>query len=166
MSSKTAAAYQTSRYNFFVPTIEATLLYNSLYGSVVSLGSAQASKLARALARPGVAVFEDDLPPELFLQLTEEHFVVPPGTDELAVIKERFRKARNDAPAVLTITTTMDCNLGCYYCFESRTYDALTVQDADGLVTVAAERLRRRSKRSLHVDWYGGEPRACACREP
>jgi uncharacterized protein len=52
----------------------------------------------------------------------------------------------------------MDCNLGCYYCYESRSDDALTVEDADVLVAVAVERLGRRGKRSLHVDWYGGEP--------
>src|ERR1700761_8052234 len=128
MSSKTADAYQTSRYNFFVPTTEATLLYNSMHGSVVSLGAAQASTLAIALAKPGVTVFEDDLPAELFLQLSEGHFPIPRGTDELAIIKERYRKARNEAPAVLTITTTMDCNLGCYYCYEERSSDQLSQQ--------------------------------------
>ncbi len=159
MSSKIAGAYQTSRYNFFVPTIEATLLYNSLHGSVVGLGSAQAAKLASALAKPGVAVFEDDLPPELFLQLSEGHFVVPPGTDELALIKERFRKARNDAPAILTITTTMDCNLGCYYCYEERSGDQLTQQgDLEALVAEARRLVTRQNKTTLHVDWYGGEP--------
>jgi uncharacterized protein len=159
MSSKTAGAYQTSRYNFFVPTIEATLLYNSLYGSVVNLGSAQAARLACALAKPGVAVFEDDLSAEQFLQLTEGRFLVPPGTDELAVIKERFWNARNHAPAVLTITTTMDCNLGCYYCYEERSSDQLSREgDVDAIVDEARRLLTRENKKTLHVDWYGGEP--------
>ena len=52
----------------------------------------------------------------------------------------------------------MDCNLGCYYCYESRSADALTSQDVDDLVAIAQDRLQRQGKRTLHIDWYGGEP--------
>jgi uncharacterized protein len=52
----------------------------------------------------------------------------------------------------------MECNLGCYYCYESRSPEALRATDTDRIVAIARERLGRRSKRSLHVDWYGGEP--------
>jgi uncharacterized protein len=52
----------------------------------------------------------------------------------------------------------MDCNLGCYYCYESRSADSLAVRDVDTLVSIARERLQRQGKQSLHVDWYGGEP--------
>src|SRR5262249_25544324 len=62
------------------------------------------------------------------------------------------------APVALVVTTTMDCNLGCYYCYESRSTDALEVSDVDQLVAIARDRLGRQGKRSLHVDWYGGEP--------
>ncbi|MFF9408074.1 radical SAM protein [Streptomyces anandii] len=56
------------------------------------------------------------------------------------------------------MTTTMDCNLGCYYCYEKRSDEALDVGDADTLVEIARERVGRRGKKSLHIDWYGGEP--------
>jgi uncharacterized protein len=83
---------------------------------------------------------------------------VDPDFDELAVIKERYAEARGNAPVVLVVTTTMDCNLGCYYCYESRSSEQQRVSDVDELVASAAERLDRGRKTTLHIDWYGGEP--------
>ena len=60
----------------------------------------------------------------------------------------------------LTITTTVDCNLGCYYCYEDRSTDALSREegDVDAIVAMARRMLVGSGKRRLHVDWYGGEP--------
>jgi uncharacterized protein len=146
----------TSRYNFAVPTVETALVYNALHGSAVQLGDAHA--LAEALAEPGVEVGEDDLPPELLLTLVENKVLVPAGSDELAIIAERYQRTRDAPPPVVTITTTMDCNLGCYYCFEERSGDKLGGQDLDSIVEMARRTLVKSGKRHLHVAWYGGEP--------
>ena len=52
----------------------------------------------------------------------------------------------------------MDCNLGCYYCYEERSSAQLDFKDVDSLVSLAEARLLISGKRSPHVDWYGGEP--------
>jgi uncharacterized protein len=52
----------------------------------------------------------------------------------------------------------MDCNLGCYYCYEERTVDRLELKDVASIVALVRDKLERSGKRSLHVDWYGGEP--------
>jgi uncharacterized protein len=59
---------------------------------------------------------------------------------------------------VVTLTTTMNCNLGCYYCYESRSGDRLTGSDVLGIITWVADRLVIAPRDGLHVDWYGGEP--------
>jgi uncharacterized protein len=83
---------------------------------------------------------------------------VDPDADEVEPVRERYWTARGRAPVVLVVTTTMECNLGCYYCYESRSGDAIGADSAEQLARVAAERLERQGKRSLHVNWYGGEP--------
>ncbi len=78
--------------------------------------------------------------------------------DELAAIRERYWLARGRTPMVLTLTTTQDCNLGCYYCYESRSGAALNARDIPAIVNWVRDRLSASAKDSIHVDWYGGEP--------
>ena len=56
-----------------------------------------------------------------------------PGADEVEPVRDRYWTARGRAPVVLVVTTTMDCNLGCYYCYESRSGDAIGADSADDL---------------------------------
>ena len=57
---------------------------------------------------------------ELTTRLLHSGFLLGPDVDEVATVRQRYWAARRNAPVVLLITTTMDCNLGCYYCYESR----------------------------------------------
>lgn len=148
----------TSRYNFRVPVDGGALLYNSNTGAVLRFSGRDALALARALSENPNEVPEDSLPGETYAQLLAGGFVIPREKDELAEIRARFHRARHSTPIVLTITTTADCNLGCYYCYEKRTEDRLELKDVEAVVALAEERLERSGKRSLHVDWYGGEP--------
>jgi uncharacterized protein len=140
-----------------VPLGEGIALYNASTGSVLRLDGPDADGLSALLAGDPVMVPGDLLGPATD-RLRRAGFLVDPDEDEVATVRERYLAARGHAPVSLVVTTTMDCNLGCYYCFESRTGEALSVANVPGLVELAAQRLARRGKTSLHVDWYGGEP--------
>jgi uncharacterized protein len=114
--------------------------------------------LAGALASSPRLVPDGALPRALTRDLTAAGMLLPPGTDELAAVRPPYRRARRDTPITLTVTTTMDCNLGCYYCYEERSDARLALADAPPLVALAEARLVASGKRTLHVDWYGGEP--------
>ena len=150
--------FVTSRYNFRVPIDGGALLYNSNTGAVLRLGGGDSSELADAFCSGIVEVSRSILPPTLFDQLKTGGFVIPSGTDELEIIRERFRMARILTPLVVTLTTTMDCNLGCYYCYETRSKEHLGTKHISEIGDWVVQRLRARSDKSLHVDWYGGEP--------
>jgi uncharacterized protein len=151
-------ALATSRYTFRIPLPTGYALYNTSTGSVLRIDGADAGDLSALLSGPRTVVGEDTFGAELAGTLRRGGFLLDPEFDEVAEIRGRYWAARDGAPVVLLVTTTMDCNLGCYYCYESRSPDALAVEDADRLVAIARDRLRRQGKRSLHVDWYGGEP--------
>lgn len=148
----------SSRYNFHVPIADGGLLYNAASGAVLHLRGEDAAAFARLLSGEIVEVPPDWLPVELAQQLREGGFLVKSGIDELEIIRKRFADARGLTPLVLTLTTTMECNLGCFYCYEARTSHRLALTDIGEIVASARARLREHPKKSLHVDWYGGEP--------
>lgn len=154
----TGGHHVASRYNFSIPIQDGILIYNANSGAVLRLHGQQAHELAELLCTNVVQVESDCLDGELKNDLTDGGFLVESGVDETAVIRKRFEEARGSTPLVLTLTTTMDCNLGCFYCYEKRTTHELTTADIPAIVESARERLREHSKKSLHVDWYGGEP--------
>jgi len=147
-----------SRYNFTVPVRSGSLLYNANSGTVLLLRGDDATVFASALSGGVIVISKSSVPPALWSELISGGFLVPDGADEVAEIRARFAHARGETPLVLTLTTTMECNLGCFYCYEHRTPDSLSAADIPAVVAGTREKLRTHSKKSLHVDWYGGEP--------
>ena len=158
MSLLPDAVFASSRYNFAVPIDSGYLLYNSATGSVLSLCGPDAGRLAAELSGNPRIIPTHELDSALFEQLRDGGFLLEAPTDEVAAIRERFRKATAETPIVLTLTTTMDCNLGCYYCYEERSGDRLEVNQIQQVTDLARNLLVTSGKDSLHVDWYGGEP--------
>jgi uncharacterized protein len=147
-----------SRYNFHIPVRGGVLLYNANTGALLRLSGTQARSLARALSSPAGALDLRDIPEKLAADLVSGGFCIDAARDELREIQARFWRARKETPIVLTITTTMECNLACYYCYETRSEERLTTGEVQPIVELASARLSASGKRSLHVDWYGGEP--------
>lgn len=147
-----------SRYNFAIPTLDGTLLYNARTGSVLLLQGQDTREFVEVLCGEKVVFPTDVLPHEVVTKLIAGGFLVPIDWDERQAIQDKYHQARRDTPIVLTITTTMNCNLGCYYCYEERSPHQLTFSDIDAIVALTRERLSRSNKSNLHVDWYGGEP--------
>ncbi len=148
----------TSRYTFRVPTTEGFALFNASTGATIQLAGPDADELSAVLSGAPREFPSESLDDVLLAQMRRNGFLVEAGTDELEPIRERYWTARGNAPVVLLVTTTMDCNLACYYCYESRSSDALRADRVGDLVRIARERLAARGKRTLHIDWYGGEP--------
>lgn len=151
--------HRPSRYNFPFPSDDGCVsVFNARTGGVVELEGEGAKSLAQALTDPNFRFGGDALAPQVMTSLCRAGCLVAAGEDELAEIRERYWRARGETPTVVTITTTMACNLGCYYCYEERSGDRLETGDVEPIVRMAAERVRASGRAQLHVDWYGGEP--------
>lgn len=150
--------YQTSRFTFSIPAASGPLLYNAANGAVLQLRGTDATATATLLSGSTRIVEKGVLPSSLERDLLGSGMLVPLDCDELKPIRERYWRARAETPIALTITTTMDCNLGCYYCYEERSGAKLQARDIPAIVDLAESRLLASGKKSLHVDWYGGEP--------
>ena len=145
-------------YNFSLPMQDGSwLLFNARTGNVIDLVGANALALAQSLTGMGcdeeIAVDSDS-----FQLLSAQEFVVDDSKDELASIRNVYWEARTNAPVVITITTTLDCNLGCFYCYEERSPESLRPEDIPSIVEKIDTLLLASPRKSVHVDWYGGEP--------
>lgn len=156
--SATATSFRSSRYNFVVHVAGGCLLYNSFSGAVVHLNGADAVFAGSLLASRPQEIEATIFPDDLLLDLIAGSFIVPAGFLELDAVRDRFWQARRETPLALTLTATLDCNLGCYYCYEERSDLCLEPASAGDIVTWTRKRLLESKKKTLHVDWYGGEP--------
>ena len=151
-------AFFNSRYNFLFKVEGGHLLYNSKTGATVNLTGIDSELLGKTLVGARILLDEDVFDKELFDTLLSRGFLVEENRDELLEIKEQYWKARGETPVVLTLTATMDCNLGCYYCYEERSRKRLEFEDTNAIIDHLRLVYKDNKKRSLHVDWYGGEP--------
>lgn len=150
--------YQSSRYNFAIPVDNGTLIYSAKTGAANLLQGRDGERLASALCGKPRTFESDRVDDALLEQLVQGGFLSKDGDDELLEIRHRYLAARRETPLVITVTTTMDCNLGCYYCYEERTTDRLELADLPRVIAHIEHRLTQSNSSSLHVDWYGGEP--------
>ncbi len=152
------ATLLASRYNFSFVHGERVVLFNGRTGVSWVLEGEAAASLGAELSASVQAWSRDGWQADVLGRLVQGGFLVDPAFDEVAEVRRRFKDARREAPMVVTITTTLDCNLACYYCYEERSQQRLEAPDAETIARWVAERLAASGKRSLHVDWYGGEP--------
>lgn len=150
--------YYNSRYNFCFDTEEGMLFYNSKTGSTTIFKGKHAHVLKELLTGDKKVIPDSTFDTTVLDTITRNGFLVNDNRDELEEIRELYWKSRGETPMVITLTTTMDCNLGCYYCYESRSKKKLEFYDIDPIIGYIDERIKKTGKKSLHIDWYGGEP--------
>lgn len=153
-----AAELRPSRYNFYVPQSSGAILYNTRTAACIQLHGPDAGDVARALSSTQTFITPNVFEDQVIESLERGGFLIPSDFDEVEAIRQRFQHARNETPMVLTLTTTMDCNLGCYYCYEQRSSQHLSYAELPAILELVTRTLATSRKDSLHVDWYGGEP--------
>lgn len=104
---------------------------------------------------------EDDsvLDPEFKSQLKLGGFILDNEINELDVLSHLLLKNRYKTDVLdLTIATTLNCNLGCVYCFEKdiRTNKKMSADVMNKIVDIVKEQTK--SLKLLNICWYGGEP--------
>lgn len=99
----------------------------------------------------------DDADPQTLQQLMRGCIIVPYELDEIAALKVLINRQRFSRDHLsLILCPTLDCNLRCAYCYESRNSIRMTEAIANSLVSFAESRMK--GARVASVLWYGGEP--------
>lgn len=166
--------YKTSYYTRAIADGPWTLLYNGVTSGLMRLpqdlgdevapflGPPRSNEAGRGLAEWDPPRFEAErLPPslrEIFPDLLEGRFFVPEEEDELAFLRRRTEFTRRNDPFLVTITTTLDCNFDCYYCYEDKSPVYLSRELCDQILDFMERQIDAKGHPKLYTDWYGGEP--------
>jgi uncharacterized protein len=172
---KSDARFRASYYNLRVSDPPRTLLFNGVTGALLKLDR----KLARALAPwlgadrartagTGYAAWQApefrvaELPASVrdrFPALLDAGVFVPRDADEREGLRHAYEENRSIAPFFVTVTTTLDCNMRCYYCYQKEgELEKMSPAMADAIAGWIEREIAERGHRSAHLDWYGGEP--------
>jgi uncharacterized protein len=149
---------KTSRYNLSVPVKDGWILYNARTGASRVFAGTDAEEFVSVLCMFPATLDPTNFDPSLMADVVGSGFLIAPDFDEVSEVSRLYRKVREQSPITVTITLTDDCNLGCYYCFQKRGELYLTQERKEKILAHIKGLLNASKKRSLHIDWYGGEP--------
>lgn len=98
--------------------------------------------------------------PKHFEHLVNAGFIIEDGRDELAEIRYQNKlDAFSSRSLMVMVYPTQDCNLKCWYCYESHVKDTLMGKDIQQRVFKMIEkRVHENSFDSLRLSFFGGEP--------
>lgn len=98
--------------------------------------------------------------PSFFNQLLETQFIVEAEKDELSEALQSKESMLHDSKLYnVVINTTLDCNLQCWYCYETRIPDSRLSNDVINMITrhITYAYQQKRFK-TLKISFFGGEP--------
>ncbi len=150
--------YKPSAYNLVVDSQKdgKKLIFNTLTSAFCLLDSEGQQLLSNVQHVPIQSSSEQS---SLIEQLGSLGFLVDHNLDEFALLELRNRLVRyGNRRLTLTIGPTLDCNMCCPYCFESKKKIPMTPETADKLISFLTEYIESKSINSVNVSWYGGEP--------
>lgn len=147
-----------SRYNFVFPyqfNRDYSVVYNA-FRDTVGIVTAREAEFIRSCDRSlGIHYTKID-------DFVDKGFIVDANTNELAVLKVEYLKAKFDTKRLsVVIVPTYHCNLDCAYCYEKLSYGAVDNTIMNEQVQDSIYRWIERNLygvETLEVFWHGGEP--------
>lgn len=168
-------SYKSSYYNLRVPRDDGFLLFNGKTGAlfhvdsgiardlVSLLGPERDSKAGRGYSDWSPSIFaHSDLPnslKEAWDSLLDGGIFVNADFDERSRLKEEYKSGMEKGPFWVTVTTTLDCNMRCYYCYQKDDeMEHMSLDTCDSIIEWLKGRISQNNFPRLYLDWYGGEP--------
>jgi len=147
--------YKNSNYNVIFEDGDKVVFVNLLTEAIATVNKEKYNKIKEIMESPNKEWSREyaNLKNDLIYggYLIEENF------DEIQHLKTMNYRSRYDASFIsFTIMPTMRCNLDCIYCYETHegpTMDDQTTETVANYISTVAK-----SKRRIHIGWFGGEP--------
>ncbi|MCL6589193.1 MAG: radical SAM protein [Firmicutes bacterium] len=179
-----STTYQLSKYLKVIPRPDGFALYHSLFGGLCLVDS-PIMELLKAFEGPKspqqvLAEYPQYTPEYLdsFLKVfIPRQFLTNPPFDEYGVIEQRMeeRKKRLETGqlvGVIQLVATNHCNFNCRYCFTNSIYSSkerlelqkspsnklMSPETAQKAIEQVIQILLANGRRSLHIQFFGGEP--------
>lgn len=147
-----------SFYNIFVNISDSlTLLFNSVSGTYIMLKPEICKEMSEN--RADVETFREKHP-RLFEKLVSEGCIVEDSLEEQNMVMNRRLKRRfSNKIFHITINTSMDCNLSCWYCYETHIPNSnMSIDTASKILKHIEQHHYQTQFESLKIGFFGGEP--------
>lgn len=144
-----------SNYNIFIPKENLVIGFNSFTNSFVALSS----KLYNDFLLKEVNEFAE-IHSQSYEKLKECGFVIPDSLNELNMIRYKNKiDTYNSRKYHLVIFPTQDCNLKCWYCYESHVKDSkMNPNIIRRVINNVEKNIENNTFDSLNLTFFGGEP--------
>lgn len=147
-----------SDYNIIVPFADGyNILYNSVSGYYCLLNPSTSGMIPAYEHRiPDLAADH----PDIYRNLLRNGSIVPESLDEFQMVETiKFERRFSSRQYEIIVNPTMDCNLGCWYCYESHLpgseIDDRTVRN---IIRHLHVKYDQNPFKTLVVSFFGGEP--------
>ena len=139
---------QESRFNYWEHREDFHVVYNSLYNSLIYLSYEEFLQMRK----------DASLKSSLIRELTEQGIFVDKSWDE-----KKLYFSLSDAERIfdvkelsLVLTTTMECNARCAYCYEAGAVKKTFDENAKNKILPFLE--KQGMQNGVSITWFGGEP--------
>lgn len=98
--------------------------------------------------------------PQLFHSLKKKKFIVDEHFDEVKdTIKRMKKSARSSDFFELFINPTLDCNLRCWYCYETHQKNSIVSDDTlKSIMCFIQKKVESQALKEMIISFFGGEP--------
>lgn len=145
-----------SYYNFFVRHRNIVICYNSFSDAFAAISH---SAYQQILDCSNNIDLLKSLNEKVFDQMIDNGFIIRDNVDELSYLRFINKRDCFSQDYDITIIPTLDCNLKCWYCWQTHKQDSFM---NDEMQTRIARHVKNELEsggiRQLAIEWFGGEP--------
>ncbi len=145
-----------SKYNILIPTKGFCILYNSFTDKFIGLSH----KTAKDFNETNDFEIFHKRYETAYERLKSLGMIIDDKTDEISIIKSDYDKAvKGGDNLYIMIYPTQDCNLKCWYCYESHIANSIMGPDVmQATYNAIKKKLNTKNYKSLLIGFFGGEP--------
>lgn len=102
----------------------------------------------------------EQIHPDLYERLLADGFIVNDSEMEVKqCIQKLDERFRNKEKLRLTINPTLDCNLRCWYCYETHLKgSAMEAATMEGVINLVKKEMKHPTLKIVQLSFFGGEP--------
>lgn len=143
-----------SNYNIYIPHGGFTILYNSYTDRFLGLSN----RMADSLKKKNLDVL--NIQSAVCQKMKTLGMLIDDNVDEMAELERSYHEAKyNNRKWYFMVYPTQDCNLKCWYCYESHKKGTKMSQDVLAAIQKYVEKaIKANEFDSLHLAFFGGEP--------
>jgi uncharacterized protein len=143
---------KVSKYNVYAKTNKGYICFNTFFNSFVLLPPQLYSLITDKLY--------SDISEKQLEKLKNNHILIEDDEKELDIlIEEHENSLSNKSVFELTLLPSLDCNLRCWYCFETHVKDSrIDVVTQESILKFIENLCRQDELKWIKIELFGGEP--------